>query len=430
MNGRAVAAVLLMAGSAWAADDFENEPISYSKGRPANSVSRLEARLAAGDVTLPYEEGTGYLKAVLSELGVPVSSQTLVFSKTSLQRRRIAPKTPRALYFGDDVYVGFCQGGEVLEVSAVDPKLGAVFYTMSQEKDGRPTFTRQGDACMLCHASSNTRRVPGHIVRSVYPDSEGNPILSGGTVRVDHTTPFERRWGGWYVTGTHGKQTHLGNLTLSGRSVRFPVENPDGVNVADLRKRFETREYLSPHSDIVALMVLEHQADGHNLLTRANFTAREALHYEASLNREMKLPPTHRWESALSRIRGAGDDLVRYLLFSEEAALTERVKGTSAFAAEFARRGLRDAKGRSLRDFDLERRLFKYPLSYLVYTEAFDALPVEMREHVYKALWRVLTGEDRHKDFAHLSAADRTAIREILAATKRGLPAYWHAKGG
>lgn len=422
---RALAVVLTLTAAVRAADDFEREPISYSKGTPSNAVSRLADRLAAGKARLVHDEETGYLTSLLKELNVPVSSQTLVFSKTSLQRRRIAPRTPRAIYFSDDVYVGFCRDGEVLELTAADPKLGAVFYTLNQSKDDPPRLTRQGDACMLCHGSSQTKGVPGLLVRSVYPDSLGDPILSAGSIRVDHTTPFEKRWGGWYVTGTHGKQEHLGNLIIRSRHVRFPVENPDGLNVTKLKGRFDTSGYPTAHSDIVALMVLEHQCDGQNLLTKASFTAREARHYEQSLNREMKLPPTHRWDSAVSRIRGAADDLVRYFLFCGEAKLTDQVKGTSGFAEELAKRGPRDDKGRSLRDFDLRTRLFKYPLSYLVYSESFDALPDEMREQVYRRLWEVLTGKDTSKDFDHLSPADRKAIREILIATKRGLPAYW-----
>lgn len=425
---RALAAALVLAAGAWAADDFEKPPISYSRGKPDNAVSRLEARLAAGKARLEYGRDRGYLEAVLRELKVPVSSQALVFSKTSLQRRRIAPKTPRAIYFSDDVYVGYCQGGEVLEVSAVDPKLGTVFYTLQQEKAKAPAFKRQGDACLLCHGSSQTQGVPGHLVRSVFPDYLGLPLLSAGTTRVDQTTPIEKRWGGWYVTGTHGKQSHLGNLIVRTRAVSFPVENPDGLNVTKLAGRFDTSAYPSPHSDIVALMVLEHQATAHNHLTKANFTAREALEYERSLNKEMKLPPTHRWDSAVSRIRGAGDDLLRYMLFCEEAPLSGPIKGTSGFAEEFAKRGPRDPKGRSLRDLDLKRRLFKYPLSYLIYSEAFDALPSEMRDHVLRRLHGVLTGKDNHKDFAHLSADDRKAIREILVATRPNLPSYWRDK--
>src|SRR5262245_27425052 len=106
--------------------DMDGEPINYGKAPADNAVSRLEQRLAAGKATLTHEAGFGYLRSLLRELGVPQTSQTLVFSKTSLQRHRIAPTRPRAIYFGDDAYVGFCQTGDVLEVTAIAPSLGAV----------------------------------------------------------------------------------------------------------------------------------------------------------------------------------------------------------------------------------------------------------------------------------------------------------------
>jgi hypothetical protein len=426
-----VVLALLLSGfvtSAARADEFDKEPINYGTATPRNVVSRLQERLDAGKVKLAYDEDVGYLRSVLRELRVPVSSQMLVFSKTSLQRERIAPYSPRALYFNDDVFVGYCQNGQVMEVSAADPRLGAVFYTLDQDGDRKPRFRRQTDNCLLCHGSTHTHGVPGHVVRSVFPDARGLPILSAGTTRVDHTTPLEKRWGGWYVTGTHGKQKHLGNLVIPGREVDDAVENTTGLNRTDLKGRFNPAAYLSPHSDIVALMVFEHQADALNLITRANFLTRQALHYEATLNREMKLPPTNRWDSTTVRIKSAGDPLVKYLLFSDEAKLTAPVRGTTSFAEEFSKRGPRDGKGRSLRDLDLERRLFKYPCSYLIYSESFDALPGPVRDYVLRQVWDVLTGKDTSKDFAHLSAADRTAIREILVATKPNLPPYW--RGG
>ncbi len=416
-------AVLLASG----ADEFEREPIGYSSATPDDAVSQLQKRLDGGKAKLEHDKKAGYLASVLRELNVPVSSQMLVFSKTSLQRHRISPQTPRALYFNDSVYVGYCAKGDMLELSAIDPKLGAVFYTLEQDAVKKPRFVRQTESCLLCHGSSSTQGVPGLVVRSVFPDAQGLPILSAGTYRVDQTTPLERRWGGWYVTGTHGKQEHLGNLIVRTRRVEQPVDNRAGLNVTDLGDRFTRSAYLSGHSDVVALMVLEHQAAAHNYLTRANFTARQALHLEQQINREMKLSPTHRWDSTGVRIKSAGDDLVRYLLFCEEAPLTGKVRGTSAFAAEFARRGPRDGRGRSLRDFDLERRLFKYPCSYLIYSESFDALPGPMREYVLDRIWQVLSGRDKSKDFAHLSAADRKAIREILVATKPSLPPSWRA---
>jgi hypothetical protein len=344
-----------------------------------------------------------------------------------LQRQRITPKTPRAVYFSDDVYVGYCQRGDVLEISAVDPQLGTVFYTLDQQPTETPRFKRQGDSCLICHSSGNTQNVPGHVVRSVFPDRGGQPILSEGSHRVDHTTPFEKRWGGWYVTGTHGGQRHMGNVTHNPRDITEMEPASGGQNVTDLQPLFRASHYLTPHSDLVALMVLEHQAQMHNFITRASFTVREALHYQQQLNRDLKEAPDHRWPSTDSRIASAGDALLKYLLFCEEAPLAEPIAGTSEFAAEFAARGPRDHKGRSLRDLDCQRRLFKYPCSYLIYSPSFDAMHAEMRDYVLTRLHRILTGEDADPAFAHLTAEDRRAILEIVRDTKFNLPDQWQA---
>jgi hypothetical protein len=200
------------------AQDFEREPINYGKRQPQDKVAKLLAEMKAGQTKLAYDEKFGYLPAVLEALDVPRSSQMLVFSKTSLQRQRIAPRTPRAIYFSDDVYVGYCQDGEVLEISTVDPQLGANFYTVDQEDFGQPQINRQQDNCLICHASSANRGVPGHLVRSVFSDAQGLPILSSGSYRTDRTSPFEQRWGGWYVTGQHGDQRHRGNAVVRDKS--------------------------------------------------------------------------------------------------------------------------------------------------------------------------------------------------------------------
>jgi hypothetical protein len=351
----------------------------------------------------------------------------LVFSKTSLQRNRIAPRTPRALYFGDDVYVGYCQRGKVLEVTAVDPQLGAVFYSLDQEPDAKPVFRRQGDSCLICHASSQNQGIPGHLVRSVYADGEGYPVLSLGSLRVDQATPLARRWGGWYVTGTAGKQAHLGNLIVRGRSRPEEIDNTENLNVTDLGKRFRTSAYLTPHSDLVALMVLEHQAELHNRISRAGFQTRLALYEEAELNKALGRPAGAHSDLTERRIQSACEPLVKYLLFSGEAKLTEPVKGTSGFAEEFVQRGPRDGRGRSLRELDLRTRLFRYPCSYLIYSEAFDGLPAAAKEYVWQRLWDVLGGADTGDAFAHLAEGDRRAVREILLATRKGLPDYWRA---
>jgi hypothetical protein len=313
----------------------------------------------------------------------------------------------------------------VFEISTADPQLGAVFYTAERLPDGQPEIRRQNDNCLICHASSQTRQVPGHVVRSVYVDSSGMPALSMGTHRTDHTSPFKERWGGWYVTGTHGDQTHLGNFILAGQRRPEEIDNAAGQNVTELKKFFSTENYLTPHSDIVALMVLEHQAEGHNRITRAGFQCRMAMHQQQQLNKELGKPADHLWDSTKSRIHSASEDLVKYLLFCEEASLKGQLKGTSSFTTDFAAAGPRDAQGRSLRDFDLERRIFKHPCSYLIYTEAFNALPQQVKDHVWRRIWEVVSEQDKSEAFAHLSSDDRRAIREIVQATVKDLPSEW-----
>lgn len=423
----AAVAMVAVATPSVAQDQFERPPISYSESAPANAVERLQARLDRGEARLAYEEKLGYLRSVLAELRVPVSSQTLVFSKTSLQQHRITPRNPRALYFNDDVYVGYVSAGEVVELSVADPALGTVFYTLDQTIAERPRFVRQTEECLICHGGSQTRGVPGHIVRSVYPDSTGQPIFSAGSHRVDHTTPFKDRWGGWYVTGRHGAATHLGNITYQSRPDEGVAGDTSGLNATDIRDRFHTAGYLSSASDLVALMVLAHQTAAHTIITKASFDVRQALFREAALNRELHEPEGRRWPSTTTVLDAAAASLVDCFLFCDEAPLPAPISGTTAFAEQFSAGGKADASGRSLRALDLQTRLFRHPCSFLVYTESFDALPAELRERFWARMDAVLARNDRGEEFAHLSAADRAAIREILAATKPGVPAHWAA---
>lgn len=427
----AAAATLFGVAIAWQAaveaDDYEGPPIDYANGPLSDPVTRLIERLDRGEARLEYDERHGWLPSLLEALEVPVSSQMLVFSKTSLQRHRITPRHPRALYFNDDVYVGWCYRGDVLEVSSVDPRQGAIFFSVDQTVKEKPVITRQMDRCTLCHSSSQTQGVPGHLVRSVFPDRAGEPVFASGTFRIDHRSPFEQRWGGWYVTGTHGGQRHMGNVMVMRGSDPATLDREAGANLTDVSDRFAARDYLTPHSDIVALMVLEHQVTMHNLITNASYATRIALHQEEELRELLETKEGERSAGTAARIRGAGEPLLRYMLFCGEAPLTDSIRGTSGFAEEFARRGPRDARGRSLRDFDLRTRMFRYPCSFLIHSESFAALPEPMKEYIYRRLWDVLTGADDDPQFAHLSDADRTAILEILRDTLADLPAYWHA---
>jgi hypothetical protein len=402
----------------------ESAVINYRGAGGGDRVARLQREIEGGRVKLDFSEDGGYLQSVLKELQIPVSSQGLVFSKTSFQLHRISPRNPRAIYFNDDVYVGWVRGGDVLELAAVDPKLGGVFYMIEQRKDAPPRFVRNDD-CLQCHAAHSTKGVPGFVVRSVFPDARGYGIAPLGSRVTDHASPFNERWGGWYVTGTHGAARHLGNTLFDETTKLDRLELDAGANVASLDKKVDLTGYASPHSDIVALMVLEHQTQMHNLITKLSYETRLALHYQAAINQALGEPNDKLSESTQRRIRGAADELLKYMLMVGEARLEAPVSGTTDFAKEFAAAGPQDKRGRSLRELDLKRRLFRYPCSFLIYSEAFDALPPPALDYLYRRLWLVLTGQAGEKEFAGLTAEDRRAVLEILRETKPNLPAYF-----
>ena len=397
-------------------------PLHYDAVAKSGAVERLARRLEAGLQELAFDPEAGYLPGLLAALDIPVSSQTLVFSKTSFQDELISPRTPRAIYFGEQAYVATIPGAPIVEITSMDPERGPVFYTLEQDAERVPRFTRRDDECLQCHVSSRTRGWPGNLVRSVHPDASGLPILRSGTEAVTHATPFEKRWGGWYVSGTHGSARHRGNAVAAESTER--VDEEDGANVVDLTGFFDTERYLAPHSDIVALMVFEHQAEMHNRLARAAYEVRLALDRQEETNRFLGEPPGTRRPSTERILESQAANLLRYLLFEKEVRLAAPIRGTSTFAAEFQAKGPRDRQGRSLRDLDLRTRLFRNPCSYLIYTPAFDALPAELLEVVYRELWSVLTaapGDDGWR----LTKFERDAVREILLATKEGLPDTW-----
>ena len=385
-----------------------NSALAVAAGR-IDAVARLQQKIDSGAVTLTFDRKNGYLSSLLKNLNIPVSSQLLVLSKSSAQMSGISPARPRAVYFNDEAYVGWVQEGG-LELSAVDPKGGPFFYTLTQEENPHPKFERHTTTCVGCHDSSDdpSKLIPRLLLLSVLPDRDGKAIGAAALATTDRS-PFRERWGGWYVTGTHGRQTHLGNQTFrppAGELTTIPefikdVDLTSGSNVTDLTSRFDIKPYLSPASDIVALMVLGHQSHVHNLITAATYKLQEAPKGDISgLAKELAEP------------------VVRAMLFSGEAALTDPVAGTSGFAADFMKQGPRDRLGRSLRDLDLKTRLLRYPLSYVIYSESFDEMPAVLKEYIYRRLREVLSGADKSPAYAHLSAADREAILAILKDTK------------
>ncbi|HSU68816.1 MAG TPA: hypothetical protein VLJ39_18185 [Tepidisphaeraceae bacterium] len=416
-----LAAVLILGAAAVPPSSKTSSPGAIPASE--DPVARLQTRLDSGGARLGYEPGRGWLKSVLRELKVPAESQGLVFSKTSFQPTHISPRTPRAIYFNDDVYIGFVQGGSVLEVASIDPKNGTTFYALSQQKTDRPHFVRESASCLQCHQSQLTGDVPGLLMRSVYPDSDGQPIFSAGTFVTTEQSPFKERWGGWYMDG---KMTDPG----LGNAILLDADHPEQLTptAPDLRDQMDLAPYLTPHSDPVALLVLAHQTHLHNLLARAASETKRAAEDDAILRKMLRLPADEHSDTFTLRLKSACDPVVQGLLFSGEAPISGKVEGSTNFAAQFEKQGPFDARGRSFRQFDLHQRLFKYPCSYLIYSEQFDALPDPAKQYVYRRLWQVLTGRDDSAAFSHLSDESREAIYQILCQTKAGLPAYWKAR--
>jgi hypothetical protein len=390
--------------------DLEHPAVAYSTRRTTDAVDALNARVQSGQVSLPFEANTGYLRPLLSALNIGVDSQVAVFSKTSLQSSQIQPRNPRVIYFNDSVVVAWVRGG-FIEIAAHDPAQGAVFYRVLQAPVGAPVMLRD-NRCLQCHYSFATLGVPGFLAKSVPSATDGSALPWLGNYLTDHRSPITERWAGWFVTGRAGSSRHLGNAPVANRNIDDVKVEDANLNLADLSSRFDVGAYLSPHSDIVALLVFNHQLRMMNLLTRIGWEARRLAHDGRS-------------EAAIvSSLRDIAIETVDYLLFVDEAPLAG-VTGSSGFSASFGARGPRDSQGRSLRDLDLKQRLFKHPCSYMIYSEAFEQLPAPARDAIYTRMWDVLSGAVRAPKYSRLSAADRSQIIEILRETKKDLPALF-----
>ena len=394
---------------------MDHPAVAYTSGPVHNAVADLTDQLDRGALTLPFDPVSGYLRPLLDALRIPIDSQTLVFSRGSMQARQITPANPRAVYFNDTVAVGWVRGADVLEVAAHDARQGVVFYTLEQKAASSPRLERN-NRCLECHLTWDTLGVPGFQVLSTFQMSDDPNAYASGLVS-DHRTPLDDRWGGWYVTGQPGTSQHRGNVPVVVPASDLQRPRRAAPPLPSLAGRFDMRGFPSEHSDVVALMVLEHQSRMANLLTRVGWETRVAVQPAPMLSR-----PSATSSQLPARVLEAINDLVDYLLFVDEAALPARVTGSSGFTQRFSAIGPKDSRGRSLRQLDLTRRLFRYPCSYMIYTPAFDSLMPEARQAIYQRVWAILSGAERDRRYDRLSATDRQAIAEILRDTKPDLP--------
>jgi hypothetical protein len=384
--------------------------------RPTTDVvAGLIRQMDDGTVKLRWEESGGYLRSVIQALDLPVSSQSVLFSKTSLQQHYISPSNPRAIVFSDNVIVAFIRNAPLLELAALDSHQGMVFYALQRGTEGLPQIVRN-DACLSCHEVRETLGVPGLIARSLPVSAGGQPLPEATPFSSDHRSPFAERWGGWFVTGGTGRTVHMGNtLWPEDGSSRPPATPPQQLR--SLEGTFDLDGYPSPYSDVAALMTLNHQVRMINLMTRVGYETRIAL--------EQEHKDASRAAAASRLIAADARELVDYLLFVDETPMPETFASTSGFQQEFERYGPRDRRGRSLKELDLHSRLFRYPCSYMIYSPAFDGLPQPTRDAIYARMWEVLSGKERGPRYARLTPQLRADIVAILLDTKPGLPGYF-----
>lgn len=379
----------------------EHPAIGYRVLAVHDPVAVLNTKIGSGEIRLAYEGASGYLRSVLAALGVPVESQMAVFAKTSLQAPIIGPHNPRTIFFSDSVAVAWVPGEPFVEAAAQDPQQGVIFYTLNQRPAVQPQFVR-ADGCLNCHVAAASLGVPGMLLRSVFPAPDGKPQRTLGFYDPDDRSPLGERWGGWFVTGHLGELQHMGNTVYA---------DPSDAGVhSRMEPKLDPRIYLTPHSDVVALMVFDHQVRLMNLLTRFGWQIRVVA-----------------YEKRAPDLEAAAREIVDYMLFVDAAPMGNPIQGTSGFAEAFAASGIRGAKGRSLRDFDLKHRLMRYPCSYMIYSAAFDGLPDEGRAAIYKLMWEVLLGRSKDSRYAKLSYSDREAVLEILRDTRKGLPEFFRS---
>ncbi len=397
--------------------DHDYPFIDYSGTPRHNDVARLLARIKSGRVKLRYTEPRGYLDSLLEALGIDPDSQVMVFSKTSLQTDLISPQTPRAIYFNDDTYVAWIEHTPMIEINTMDSLMGTVFYTLADRPAEPAHFERETTRCLSCHDtfSLSGGGVPNFLFLSAYTRQGPEIVTNDVAERTDQATPLTDRWGGWYVTGTTGDIAHLGNILPAGT---VPISTVRPHDLATLSGLLDTTVYPTNTSDVVALLVLQHQVDIHNLIIHANYRCRWLLERFRSGSSTANLT----WQQLPPDLRRHFvellEPLVRGMLMVGAAPLPHPIRGSSGFAKSFQARGPRDPQGRSLRNLDLRTRVFKYPLSFLVYSEGFDDLPTAATQYVYRRFDEILTGRDTSPAFSKLSPSDRVAILEILSATK------------
>ncbi len=366
--------------------------------------------LQTGKVKLDYSSDKAYLESLLRSLGVSPSTQLLVFSATSLQTNLISIGNPRAIYFNEDLYLGWVPGGRI-EVIGIDPEWGSITYIFDLPRRNAQSLIQRSTRCMNCHAASEIGGAPGLLVSSVAPGPGGGSLDAFRKGQTGHNVPFSERFGGWHLTGKHGIKSHWGNLTgeLSPAGLK-KIPNEFG-------QRFRLQRYPVPTSDVLAHLLLEHQVGFVNRFISATYRTRSVL---------AGAVPEIDKEGVGEFLDEEARSLARYLLFADEARFPEGgIVGNATLKADFLRHRRKASDGSSLRDFDLSTRMFRHRCSYMIHSAAFRGLAKELKERVFLRMGQALDLEKALPEYAYLPANEKQSIRRILRATLPGLPEGW-----
>jgi len=397
-------ALLLLADNAEAARrvrDFEKAPHNYWTRPLTDRFTQFKTALESGKLSLDRSSEKAFVVSLLKALNISPATQTLVYSTTSLQLRRISPRNPRALYFNEDVYVGWVPGGQI-EIASIDPALGGIFYIFDIPR-GReaPIRIERSTRCFNCHAEFEIGRIPGLLIKSVIPGPGGGSLESFRGDQTGHSIPFKDRFGGWHLTGKHGITEHWGNLVgeLSPTGLK-KYANPPG-------RQFRWETYPVATSDVLAQLLHEHQVGFVNRAVKATYDVRGAL---------VK-------GDAKGQIVQHADILTRYLLFTNEVRLpTGGIEGDPALKAHFLKNARKTKLGVSLRQFNLRTHLFKYRCSYMIHSVTFSGLPGPLKKRVLLNLRAALDPVKSHPASGHIPAGEKKAIGLILASTLDNYP--------
>jgi len=391
--------------------EFRKPPHNYLTHEAKDRFAGLLKQIQSGEVKLDTSNDKTFLTSILAALDIPVSSQIMVFSASSLQSEIINPRNPRALYFNEDTYVGFVPNGKV-EVISMDPTHAAIFYIFDGLRPGGalPNIARS-EKCFNCHAGNATRRVPGLIAESLLPMASGASLETYRRDEQGHQIPLEQRFGGWHLTGGHHiPTTHANLMGVATEAGKFDKVSAKPGEMWDIDR------HLLPTSDILPNLLHEHQLGFENRVFHAAYVMRQLL-----ADGRGSLP-----FSAKAEVEKLAEELARYVLFSDEAKLPrEGIEGDTNFMRDFARNRKPAKSGLALKDFDLKSRIFKHRASYMLYTESWEKLPTVLKDRVYYKMAEGLREQNPGPIGAHIPVEEKRAIRSILKETLPGLPNWW-----